>query len=88
MSQSLCEVVTQRQATATVIRPIPLNPILDAPVNGDTSVDQKVTLKWHDPNVGLDNSADRFELEVTARRLYSCGIDSRYRIQASRFQRL
>lgn len=64
VSQSLCEIVTQRQATATVIRPIPSRPILDAPANGETAVDQKPLLKWHDPNAGHDSSADSYELEV------------------------
>lgn len=64
VSQSLCELRTQPERVVTVIRPVPMLPILDKPSQGATGVDRKPTLSWHDPGAGQDGRADSYELEV------------------------
>jgi hypothetical protein len=64
VSQSLCELRTQPERVFTVIRPVPMLPILDKPAQGATGVDRKPTLSWHDPGAGQDGRADSYELEV------------------------
>jgi len=64
VSQSLCELRTQPEKVFTVIRPIPMPPILDKPPQGATGVDRKPVLSWHDPGAGQDGRADSYELEV------------------------
>jgi hypothetical protein len=64
VSQSLCELRTQPERIFTVIRPVPMLPILDKPAQGATEVDRKPILSWHDSGAGQDGRADSYELEV------------------------